>query len=263
MYNLSPSTSSPRLSASKRESGAWQPPSNHRQIHHASFANPFPFPKGFFAAVVFRFPVASSEAAYRNAISECKRVLRPGGYLEISLLDLDLMNMGHRARRAVRELKVRMQAADSNVSLKPASDNILRLLGRRGFENVNRCMLGVPVAGNLATSRDPSLDDGSGPSLSELLRDRSERGDKSIAKKVARVGRWWYSHCYEMVAQAPASAGGQATAAPATPATAAAPVSIWNDRVLLRDCAARRTSFKLLICYAQKPSAIRRRSVSV
>lgn len=230
----------------KKESGAFQSPSNHRQLHYSSIAHPFPFPKGFFAVVVFRFPVASSEAAYRNAISECKRVLRPGGYLETSVLDLDLMNMGNRARRAVRTLKVRMQQADSSVSLKPTSDNILRLLGRRGFENVNRCMLGVPVAGNVAGSRETSMDESS-LSLSELLRDPSKENDEGITKMVARVGRWWYSRCHET---GTFPDGDQS-------------LSIWNDRALLRECEKGKTSFKLLICYAQKPLAPRRRTVSV
>ncbi len=236
------------MSARKRESGAIQSPPNHRQIHQATLANPFPFPKGFFAAVVLRFPVASSEAAYRNAISECKRVLRPGGYLEISVLDLDLMNMGNRARRAVRDLKVRMQAADSTVSLKPASDLVLRLLGRRGFENVNRCTLGVPVAGNLVSSSATSVDEPSAH-LSELLKDQSEKGDQGITKMVARVGRWWYSHCYELGTLPNGEFLSRS--------------SIWTDRALLRECAARQTSFKQLICYAQKPLAPRRRTVSV
>lgn len=183
---------------------------------------------------------------YRNAISECKRVLRPGGYLEISVLDLDLMHMGTRTKRAVRSLKERMQAVDNSLSLKPLSDTIQRLLGRRGFEMVNRCMLGVPVAGNVADSREASVD-GAGQSLSDLLRDHSQEGDKGITKMVARVGRWWYTRCYE-IGVLP---NGDLSA------------SIWNDRAVLRECEKSKTSFKLLICYAQKPLTPRRRTVSV
>ncbi|KAI9681431.1 MAG: hypothetical protein M1817_002715 [Caeruleum heppii] len=246
VYNLSPSQMSSTLSAKKRDSGAWSSPSNHRQIFHPNIENPFPFPKGFFSVVVVRFPTAGSEGALRNAISECKRVLRPGGHLEISVLDLDLMNMGNRARRAVRMLKVRMHIANEGVSLKPASDNIQRLLGRRGFENVNRCMLGVPVAGKVAGSRAHPLSS-SGPSLSELLRNDSHEGDEGITKMVAKVGRWWYTRCYEH----------------GTLPDGDLSRSIWNDPALLRECEKRKTSFKLLICHAQKPTAPKRRTVSV
>src|SRR5204863_7075677 len=83
---------------------AWRPPPNHRLIHHVSIENPFPFPKGFFTATIFRFPAACSETGLRNAVSECKRVLRPGGYLEMTIMDLDMVNMGNRTRKAVRKL---------------------------------------------------------------------------------------------------------------------------------------------------------------
>ncbi|KAI9880726.1 MAG: hypothetical protein M1830_001009 [Pleopsidium flavum] len=246
VYNLSPYQPTGQMSARKRESGAWQSPSNHRQIHHTSIAHPFPFPKGFFTAVILRFPVANSEAAYRNAISECKRVLRPGGFLEISALDLDMMNMGNRARRAVRMLKVRMQVADSDVSLKPVSDNIQKMLGRRGFENLNRCTVGVPVAGKIPESRSGSLDE-KNLSLSDMLKDQSEEGDEGITKMVAKVGRWWYTRCYELGVLPDGDLER----------------SIWNDKALLSECEKRETNFKLLICYAQKPLAPRRRTVSV
>ncbi|KAI9849670.1 MAG: hypothetical protein M1837_002795 [Sclerophora amabilis] len=246
VYNLSPAQSSAHASSTKGEPNLWQAPSNHRQIYHPSIANPFPFPKAFFDAVVFRFPVASSEEEFRSAISECKRVLRPGGFLEISTLDLDMMNMGNLARRALRSLKVRMHDADDAVSLRSASDNVQRLLGRRGFENLNRCTLAVPAAGTIADSRSNSIDE-NGPSLSELLSDQSQEGDVEITKMVAKVGRWWYSRCYETGVLSDGDLSD----------------SLWNDKALLRECEMWQTSFKLLICYAQKPATPKRRTVSV
>ena len=256
IYNLS--STRPTSANRKRGPSAWQPPSNHRQIHHASIAHPFPFPKGFFTAVVFRFPVANSEDAYRNAISECKRVLRPGGYLEMSILDIDMVNMGNRARRAVRALKVRMQVADPGVSLKPASDELQKMLGRRGFENLNRCMVGVPVAGQVSESRSGSLDEERNEqSLGEMLRDASaviqqagtsgNRAEDSMVNMMPKVGRWWYSRCYET-----------SVVAEDEPED-----SLWADKALLKECEKRDTGFKLLICYAQKPLSQRRRTVSV
>ncbi|MCJ1462130.1 hypothetical protein MMC07_000730 [Pseudocyphellaria aurata] len=243
VYNLSPF---PDSSDRRQEPGAYDSPSNHRQIYHTSIAHPFPFPKGFFTAAVFRFPVASSESACYNAISECKRVLRPGGYLEMSILDLDMVNMGNRARRAVRMLKVRMQVADPDVSLKPASDNIQKMLGRRGFENLNRCMVHVPIAGHISDSRAGSFEE-KNMSLGDMLKDSSQQGDEGISKMVAKVGRWWYTRCYEM------------GVLPHDDMER----SIWADRALLRECEKRETGLKLLICFAQKPSTPKRRTVSM
>ncbi|EON63181.1 hypothetical protein W97_02408 [Coniosporium apollinis CBS 100218] len=244
IYNLGPNpTDAPK------DLNQWQSLPNHRHIHHSSIESPFPFPKGFFAAVVFRFPVATSEAAYRAAIFECKRVLRPGGYLEISVLDLDLLNMGNRARRAVRALKVKMQVADPAVSLKPMSDNLQHILGRRGFENLNRCMVGIPAAGKIRDSSDGTQQEPD-TNFTDLLRDKSggdADSDEGITKMVARVGRWWYSRCYES----------------AVLPNGDLKESIWADEALVRECEKRATSFRLLICYAQKPAVLVRRTVSV
>ena len=234
------------VSARKRESPEWKALPNHRQIHHAGIAHPFPFPRGFFAVVVLRFPIASSEPAYYNAVSESKRVLRPGGYLELSVLDIDMVNMGNRARRAVRALKTKMQDTHSQVSLSSISDIMQKMLGRRGFENLNRCVVGVPVARSISDSRSGSIDDRD-MSLDEMLKDRSSLGDVPITKMVAKVGRWWWSRCYEraLTDELPRDS------------------SLWNDKALLKECVTRETGFKLLICYAQKPSNPRRRTVSV
>ena len=234
------------VSARKRESPEWKSLHNHRQIHHAGIAHPFPFPRGFFAAVVLRFPVASSEPAYYNAVSESKRVLRPGGHLELSVLDIDMVNMGNRARRAVRALKTKMQNVDSQVSLSSISDIMQKMLGRRGFENLNRCVVGVPVAGSISDSRSESID-GNDVSLNDMIKDRSSLGEVPITKMVAKVGRWWWSRCYERGFADESTHDG----------------SLWDDKALLKECVTRETGFKLLICYAQKPSHPRRRTVSV
>ena len=248
IYNISPIQTSGNASVKKREAGAYDSPSNHRQIYHTSIAHPFPFPKGFFTAAVFRFPIASSETAYASAIAEFKRVLQPGGYLELSILDLDMVNMGNRARRAVRQLKVSMQQNNPDVSLKPISDNIQKMLGRRGFENLKSCMVDVPVAGAISSSRAGSFDS-KDMSLGDLLNDPSTRGDESIAKMVSKVGRWWYTRCYET--SLPLAEG------------SAMKLSMWNDQQLLKECEKRDTGLKLLICFAQKPINTKRRTVSM
>ena len=248
IYNISPVQSSGNASAKKREAGAYDSPSNHRQIYHTSIAHPFPFPKGFFTAAVFRFPVASSETAYASAIAEFKRVLQPGGYIELSILDLDMVNMGNRARRAVRQLKVSMHQNNPDVSLKPNSDNIQKMLGRRGFENLKSCMVDVPVAGAISSSRAGSFDL-KDMSLGDMLNDSSSRGDENIAKIVSQVGRWWYTRCYE-------------TSLPPTE-DSATNLSMWSDQQLLKECEKRDTGLKLLICHAQKPINSKRRTVSM
>jgi hypothetical protein len=89
-------------------------------------------------------------------------------------------------------------------------------------------------------------------SFADLLEDArasqigpGKNNDESITKMVAKVGRWWYSSCYEKsLLQSNDS-------------------SIWNEHGLLRECEKQGTSFRLLICHAQKPTQNRRRTVSV
>ncbi|KAL9094568.1 MAG: hypothetical protein Q9165_003127 [Trypethelium subeluteriae] len=281
IYNLG---STPTSSQTNPRS-SWQSLPNHRHIHHASISHPYPFPRGFFAVVIFRFPIGASEATYRAALSECKRVLRPGGHLELSVLDIDMVNMGSRARRAVRQLKMKMQAAQRDVCLKPKSDSMIRLLGMRGYESINRCMVGVPAAGILGTPvSSPASSENGDKSASTCGSDKAKQEPKDktstgqgaqakneprksnasfgdifkanpdtkdsgvgIAKMVARVGRWWWSSCYETPFLSEENAS----------------KSIWDDPAFLRECEELGTSFKLLICYAQKPNMAVRRTVSV
>ena len=265
VYNLcSSSALRSRNPTETSNSDKWMPPTNHRRISYANISSPFPFPKGFFTAVVFRFPPANTDYVYRNAIFECRRVLRPGGFLEMTILDMDMVNMGPLVSRAIRHLKVRMQAAVPDVSLSPASDDVMKLLGRKGFENISRCIVGVPVTGAVSDSRSGSMDGerpqglslsdqeaerGAQLSLGALLAGQAQGSDLHypVTKMVARVARWWWSKCYESAILGEPREG----------------MGVWGNRQLLRECEERETGLKLVVCYAQKPISTRRRTVSV
>ncbi|SMY19940.1 unnamed protein product [Zymoseptoria tritici ST99CH_1A5] len=245
-------------------------PANYRQIPLSSISASFPFPKGFFTSVVFRFPTASTEESYAACVSECRRVLRPGGRLELVVLDLDLKHMGPKLRLAVRGLKTRMQQSDSGVCLQNLSDIFVRLVGEQGFESGQRYMMGVPAAGKIPRTRDVVTSSVSSDSSSNLSWGRQasdsvgkpstfadilegartnilspgSANDEKITKMMARVGRWWYAACYEK-------------------ALLPSDRSIWGDPALLRECHRQDTSFRLLICHAQKPFQARRRTHEV
>lgn len=253
-FNLSPRSPLPTESQGA-SSGAPLSPPNHHQIQYKSHMDRFPFGSQSFTSVVYRFPSAVPESHYRNIVSEARRVLKPGGYMELSILDIDLNNMGNRGRRAVRQLKERVHIRSPNVSLASSSDLLLRLLGRKGFTDIKTCRLGVPVASALApsessTSGSSRTGSRSGPtrstsgkakrdtrSLAEIISDDGPIADESITKMVAKVGRWWYDRCYESVAPAP---GGR---------------SMWSDPALLSECEEWRTTLKLMVCHARMPDA--------
>jgi SAM-dependent methyltransferase len=274
IYDLGPGPSSASSTASSNAFEPWSTLRNHHHVSHDSLATAFPFPRGFFACVVLRFPPALPSSVHRSVISECKRVLRPGGHLEFSVLDLDLLNMGNRARRAIRGLKVKMQVADEHISLRNISDEIMASLGRKGFAECNRCFVGVPVAGRLVNAEEvgsPEAGKRKGSIVSAAKKEKSEVQFSDLLNKhsssdstadgitdmVARVGRWWYSRCYESSVLPEAGEPG------AAPSGNLLENSIWRDESLIRECEKRGTSFRLLIGYAQKPEVGVRRTVSV
>ena len=215
-------------------------PPNHYQIQHTDHLAKFPFGPDTFSTVVFRFPAAAPESHYRNIVSEARRVLKPGGYMELAILDVDLHNMGNRGRRTIRKLKERIHAKNPETNLASTADVMLRLLGRKKFVDIKSCRVGVPVASSLARGLGVGAKDAKGKgkeqrSLAEMMNDDSELADENIAKMVSRVARWWYARCYEGVAAPSGSKKG-----------------IW-DRALLGECEEWGTSLKLMVCHARVP----------
>lgn len=222
-------------------------PSNHHQIQYVSHLQKFPFAAQSFTSVVYRFPIAAPESHYRNILSEARRVLKPGGYLEMSILDVDLNNMGTRGRRAARQLKERIHAVNSETSLASTADLIVKLIGSAGFYDVKAARVGVPVASPITRSHHSikvqdrkAASKKNQPSLSEMMSDNSAKADENITKMVARVGRWWYTRCYES----------------ADDPTSPAPTSIWNDKALIRECEEFGTSLKLMVCCGRAPERV-------
>ncbi|EHK49655.1 hypothetical protein TRIATDRAFT_171594, partial [Trichoderma atroviride IMI 206040] len=241
-FNLSPRAPLPAEEQSSPSRYPLSPP-NHHQVQYLSHLDEFPFDPQTFNCVVYRFPAAATEAHYQNVLSEARRVLKPGGYLELSILDADLNNMGNRGRRAIRQLKERINGASPETNLASTADLIVRLLGKSGFSTIKAARVGVPVASSITSSDDGSQGKGSikakkkkpkdQPSLAEMMRDHSSNADEGITNMVSRVGRWWYSRCYENAAS---HASGK---------------SIWNDKALLRECEDLGTSLKLMVCCAR------------
>ena len=268
-FNLSPR---PPLPANHQNSSTFPlSPPNHHQVQYKSHTDKFPFGPQSFTSVVFRFPAAAPETHYRNVVAEARRVLKPGGFIELSILDVDLNNMGNRGRRAIRRLKERVHAKTPDTSLGSTSDLMLRLLGRKGFTDIKTCRVGVPVASAIAKSsgsggsetrannqarrgskevnrssgKERSRSRKDDRSLPEMINDEGPVADENITKMVAKVGRWWYSRCYENAASTdPSPRGG-----------------LWRDRALLAECEEWGTSLKLMVCHARVPSVSRVASI--
>ncbi|UKZ58057.1 hypothetical protein TrVGV298_011920 [Trichoderma virens] len=249
-FNLSPRAPLPAADPQSSASRYPLSPPNHHQTQYLSHLEEFPFASNTFNCVVYRFPTAAPESHYQNILSESRRVLKPGGYLELSILDVDLNNMGNRGRRTIRQLKERIHETSPETNLASTADLIVRLLGKSGFSTIKAARVGVPVASSITSSDDNAKGKGLAekkakksskdqPSLAEMMRDQSPNADEGITNMVSRVGRWWYSRCYE---NATSQSSGKS--------------SIWNDKALLRECEELGTSLKLMVCCARAPEKI-------
>lgn len=236
VYNLAQS-SFPAQTRPMPASPSVPRPPNHHQIYTPSLAASFPFPKGFFSVICFRFLPSSSDGHWPFILSECKRVLQPGGYLEVTLLDADLTNAGPRTQRAVDLVKAIMQRENctEGAPYRPASEKVLRILSKKGFEDLSKCFVGLPTVGKVDSRSEMQQDE----------RERSSEDPESIKEVVSQVGRYWYTRCYESVITAQGEHMQR---------------SMWRDRGLLRECRKRRTNFKMMVCCARKPLGARRGS---
>ncbi|CAK7208580.1 hypothetical protein SCUCBS95973_000150 [Sporothrix curviconia] len=260
-FNLSPRAPLPVDHQSGASAFPLSPP-NHHQIQYVSHTDKLPFGPELFTTVVFRFPAAAPEGYYKNIVNEARRILKPGGYLELSILDLDLNNMGPRTRRAIRRLKEQIHGHTPDMHLGSAADAILRLLGVRGFTDIKSCRVGIPVASSVSqpgkSAASPQADTKDTKprkdqrSLAEMINDESPVADESITSTVARVGRWWHSRCYGDAALAPSLRQ--------TPNTTKSS-DLWMDRALLTECEEWRTNLKLMVCYARVPDIKRVASI--
>lgn len=242
-YNLSPRA--PLASDSKKpDTNALLSPPNHHQVQYTDHLTKFPFAPQSFDSVVYRFPVAAPESHYRNIIAESRRVLKPGGYLELAILDLDLNNMGNKGRRTIRHLKEMIHEQTPGTSLGSAADILVRLLGNGGFSGIRAAKVGVPVASAISQPRSSTgsakkLQAQPPPSLSDMMKENGPAADANIGKMVTRVGRWWYTRCYEN-----AAAGKDSYK------------SIWDDKAFLNECQELGTSLKLTVCCARAPDRV-------
>lgn len=155
------------------------------------------------------------------------------------MLDAELVDMGVKTKKAVNLVKAIMEreSSPSSPDRRPSSEKVLKILQRRGFEDINKCFVGLPAVAppeDLTTTNAAAATVTSRPQQSQVEKEAEAMG----VAVMASVGRWWYTRCYERIITAEGEVMRR---------------SMWNDRALLRECGMRKTAFKMLVAHARKP----------
>ncbi|KAI3341757.1 methyltransferase domain-containing protein [Ustulina deusta] len=123
-------------------------PPNHRQIAVERLIR-LPFPDEYFDLVsardlhsILKFIGENGEDEWESCLSEVMRVLKPGGYLEFSVMDSDIMNAGPLglAKSVEFGFSLKTLGYDSN-----PTRLFLGRLGRAGFDEVRRAWMCLPM----------------------------------------------------------------------------------------------------------------------
>ncbi|TGZ79966.1 hypothetical protein EX30DRAFT_308287 [Ascodesmis nigricans] len=239
IYNL---TSTPPPLGPAPPSSPHRPP-NHKQVHHPSLTAAFPFPRGFFDLITFRFPSSATQPHWPLLLGECKRVLAPGGEIEVVVMESRLVGMGPRARRARRRRREREK--EKEMQSESESQRVLKILERKGFEDIATCVLALPVVGSVDAAQAQAQTHGSDSAVGvEASGKNGNTGNTdpdepgSVNDVLGKVARWWYSRCYERVI----TGGGEEMGR-----------SMWCERGLVRECARRGTRVGVGVVGARKP----------
>jgi SAM-dependent methyltransferase len=180
-------------------------PSNHRQVAVERLTR-LPFPDAHFDLVsarelqsILKFIGGNGEDEWESCLSEVMRVLKPGGYLDFSVIDSDIMNAGPLglAKSVEFGFSLKTLGYDPN-----PTRLFLGRLGRAGFNEIRRAWVCLPMGHTKRPAGEkplPVVRDSNGVERSlelEAIVQGSTEGAASIA---GLVGGWawerWLLRC--------------------------------------------------------------------
>ncbi|KAH0533905.1 hypothetical protein FGG08_007475 [Glutinoglossum americanum] len=164
-------------------------PHNHRSVSVPQLHR-LPFAENYFDVIVVRsiymFLKAKNmigaprefDDEYDLCLKECYRCLKPGGYLEFSLLDADIMNAGPLGSAMSVEFSFRLKTRGYDPYPTRAWTGRLQ---KAGFGTVKRAWVFLPMGAPATTPNVPSKRDEAGPGKSSD--DVREKGEEEKEKE--------------------------------------------------------------------------------
>jgi SAM-dependent methyltransferase len=181
-------------------------PPNHRQVAVERFTK-LPFANDQFDLIsarelhgILKYVGENGEDEWETCLHECMRVLKPGGYLEFSVMDSDIINAGPLGLAKSVEFGFTLKTLGYDPS---PSKMWLGRLARAGFADVRRAWVCLPVGAKRKMSIPPTppmKDDVSLKSAKVCQMDAMVMGSSDdIASVSSIVGGWswerWLLRC--------------------------------------------------------------------
>lgn len=179
-------------------------PPNHRQVAVERLTK-LPFADNQFDLIsarelhgLLKFIGENGEDEWESCLQECMRVLKPGGYLEFSLLDSDIMNAGPLGLAKSVEFGFTLKT----LGYDPNPTKLwLGRLARAGFRDARRAWLCLPVGAKpVVKPPTPPKDNLPGPDVKVCQMDAMVMGSTdNIANVCGIAGGWswerWLLRC--------------------------------------------------------------------
>ncbi|KAI1373628.1 hypothetical protein F4677DRAFT_448196 [Hypoxylon crocopeplum] len=169
-------------------------PPNHRQVAVSRLTR-LPFPDGHFDLVsarelhsILKFIGENGEDEWDSCLKECMRVLKPGGYLEFSVLESALTNAGPLGLAK----SVEFGFALKTLGYDPApTRTFLGRLHRAGFDGVRRAWVCLPMGPDPAVRRNRKVARDSNGVERPLVLEAMVTGSTEAAASVAGLAGSW------------------------------------------------------------------------
>ncbi|KAL7954247.1 hypothetical protein V8C34DRAFT_294889 [Trichoderma compactum] len=234
-------------------------PPNHRQVAVERLTK-LPFADNQFDLIsarelhsLLKFIGENGEDEWENCLRECMRVLKPGGYLEFSLLDSDIMNAGPLGLAKSVEFGFTLKT----LGYDPSPTKLwLGRLARAGFHDVRRAWVCLPVGAKpVVKPPTPPKDSPSGADVKVCQMDAMVMGSTDDIASVCSIAGGWSWERWLLRCEMEKVAGELrlVDTVTASPAIKEAGKCLEGVHAVMEEGRNGRAGFRMLNGYARKP----------
>ncbi|KAF2835691.1 hypothetical protein M501DRAFT_941400 [Patellaria atrata CBS 101060] len=166
----------------------WPSPPNHHCLYLPTASFTIPFADNYFDFVVSKtLPKLVHNDQWTSVFQDCMRILKPGGWMEISTLDPHFARQGPTLAEWVNT-HIERRLDESGFSTRPSED-VLKTMEDVGLTNLRRAKIALPVSLPLSASR-PNVNFQNRQTMQTTFEDPDAR------RLMVYLGRHFYQDLY-------------------------------------------------------------------